>query len=201
MLLFRYNPDKSKEHDDIRAAADKAYGDMAKHTLRLVDGSKADELKEQGIEKLVELIWAGEKSKNLDFDKWHKEACDSLRQIYNNKTKNDNGTLTYGQAQKWVNMTIKYLDIIYAIWGFDECATPLEQYAHVPVDSIMLDIVEEKLGVKKPCKSWSKWDNYMEYLEYQHSITEAVSKLDAENEYEMTSLNPLQWEMFNWSAR
>lgn len=201
MLLFGYDSDNSKEHDDIRAAADKAYGDMARHTLHIVDSSAREELKNQGIEKLVELIRSGEKTKGLDFDKWHKNACESLRQIYTNQTTNDNGTLTYGQAQKWVNMTIKYLDIIYAVCGFDDCETPLERVAHLPIDSIMFDIVKKKLGIKKPSKSWSKWDNYSEYLDYQHEISDAIVKIDSLEEYGMISLNPLQWEMLNWSPK
>ncbi|MDO9538187.1 MAG: hypothetical protein Q7J68_07700 [Thermoplasmata archaeon] len=38
------------------------------------------------------------------FDKWHQESCEKLIRYY----KGEGLECTYGQAQKWFNMTLKY---------------------------------------------------------------------------------------------
>ena len=40
-----------------------------------------------------------------DFDKWHKECCDKLIKTF------DKQLFTYGQAQKWINMSLKNLHL------------------------------------------------------------------------------------------
>lgn len=42
----------------------------------------------------------------IDFDKWHEETCVLVCDI---AKKNKVRDFSYGQAQKWVNMTLKYM--------------------------------------------------------------------------------------------
>lgn len=115
---------------------------------------------------------------------WHRAACDTMR----NKANNPSGDLpllkpnhqfTYGQAQKWVNMSLKYLYVM----GFDDMGH-IEQVIHVPVDSLIIDAANE-LDVRWPSTSWSKLDNYSEYLTYQKKLRQKVQDSTA---------CPLAWE-------
>lgn len=100
------------------------------------------------------------------FDQWHRCACAGLIgcflpfQCY------------YGQAQKWINMTIKYC------WFFRD-ESELEAWypiAHVPVDEFILRAAKEA-GVNRPCEKWSRWDNPNEYEEFQKLIRNEADEL------------------------
>src|SRR5208282_3617867 len=95
------------------------------------------------------------------YDQWHHNFCISLKGIYK-----DAGFLHFsiGQAQKWVNMKLKY------IYTFGEVKIPgfvsLYRYCHVPLDNIII----EKLvpyGFPKFAQAWSRIDEYQEYLQRQ----------------------------------
>lgn len=109
-----------------------------------------------------------------DFDKWHRKVCKKIKDIY---FKPYNIVLTYGQAQKWLNMTIKYLYVLGE--------SPLESafaYLHAPIDKIVF----EKSGVAKPNVTWSSWDKYDEYLNYQKELRKKYG-------------NPFIWEFGFWT--
>lgn len=98
------------------------------------------------------------------FDIWHKESCDKLTTEFN---KIINYELFYGQAQKWINMTLKYL---FAIG--DEKINGIDRnykYFHIPLDNIIQDkLVEHKID-RIPIK-WSRIDNYRTYMDYQNKV-------------------------------
>lgn len=125
-----------------------------------------------------------------DFDTWHKEKCD----VICNKM-NGSGllgkTFTYGQAQKWVNMTLKYL------WLLDLLPKEIkEESLHVPIDSFILQKLKEEQvsGVTGSGetyyykgKVWSAITDYEEeYMELQKEIRRIASP------------NPIQWEDPAW---
>ena len=93
------------------------------------------------------------KSQEMDqdrFDKWHESACKRLILFSTN-------VLTYGQAQKWINMTLKNLSLI------DHKATEKTyEFYHVPIDNYILNATDHKLSC-----AWSKLNSYDEYLEFQ----------------------------------
>lgn len=62
---------------------------------------------------------------NKQFDQWHYGVYVSLKQ--------EDETITYGIAQKWINMTLKYLWLIG-----DEDITKIKSSLHVPVDRYIL---------------------------------------------------------------
>ncbi|MDD3085129.1 MAG: hypothetical protein PHU32_04565 [Candidatus ainarchaeum sp.] len=80
----------------------------------------------------------------MKFDYWHNSVCDSIIKKYNNK----NIELKYGQAQKWLNMTIKYLYCLGE--NFDKEFS----FFHIPVDNYILDIALERLNIEKPKSVW-----------------------------------------------
>ena len=84
------------------------------------------------------------------FDSWHQSVCDRLI-CYSE------GVLTYGQAQKWINMTLKYISM------FNHSITESTyEYYHVPVDNYILQTTNYKLS-----KPWSRLNSYEEYLNFQ----------------------------------
>lgn len=116
-----------------------------------------------------------------EFDEWHNSLCNSIRDTYN---KNNEYTsiyeaFEYGQAQKWVNMTLKNMYLL--------CDDVDESYEvmHVPVDKIILmrafsDNEPAGLGIKTVYKTngefdlnqngdaypWSRW-KYDDYNAFQ----------------------------------
>ncbi len=139
-----------------------------------------------------------------DFDKWHKAKCEEIKEKMNGNYETVNNSdekvleedFTIGQAQKWVNMTLKYL------WLLNALPTGVKpEYLHVPIDSYIIEIAydnknkfENALGLleDKPPKSWSKLSEYDEYFEIQEAIRKAI-KTNTTNE-----TIPIKWESLAW---
>lgn len=165
------------------AASSRAYRDMNR-TIRF-NGmeqeqrnalrSSVDELLEKEI---TSLVVDGVKSQD-EYDKWHFKICEKIRKIYREAGIEFN----YGQSQKWLNMTIKYLFII-GEYSFDG----IFQYLHVPIDNYILDVANKELKIARSVGAWSRWDQYDEqYLEYQKELRNKIDGLD-----------PLRWEFQFW---
>ncbi len=114
-----------------------------------------------------------------DFDIWHLEQCKILNELY---SQNNYHSFHIGQAQKWINMTFKY---IYSygdkyLNGYDE----LYQFCHVPLDNILI----EELKFFNPPKlktSWSRINNYETYLAYQDWFRDKFADLPLDIEFKL----------------
>jgi hypothetical protein len=97
------------------------------------------------------------------FDEWHNDKCNLLKTEY----KELKGyQLTIGQAQKWINMSLKYLFIL----GENRVTGISRNYRffHIPIDNIIQDKLSTKIErIKQP---WSRIDDYSLYLEYQKQV-------------------------------
>lgn len=138
--------------------------------------------------------------KNSDFDDWHKAKCEEIINFMNNSIDKSNTNIlkkdfTIGQAQKWVNMTLKYL------WLLNALPTGVNpEYLHVPIDSYIIKIAYSKkvtfkyaLGLEeKREKSWSKLSKYEKYFKIQEAIRKAI-KTNTTNE-----TIPIKWESLAW---
>jgi len=125
------------------------------------------------------------------FDHWHHTLVLELQKHY--RVADISFCMTYGQAQKWINMTMKYC------WLFGESDLPFLKpwfpAAHIAVDSIILDVVKIKTTIVPPSVPWSKWDNHQEYQSFQTDLrtfaTGFPTVLDLEykwwNEYRQTT--------------
>lgn len=141
-----------------------------------------------------------DKSKCIDegFNLWHKSKCKEIMDTMNSaKTKDGtlilkrNNSFTYGLAQKWVNMTLKYL------WLLGMLPRGLTAKSlHVPVDSFILEkLQEEKVNeirkdgdtYKYKGKSWSQLDDYSDYFDIQTEIGQIAKKT-----------SPIEWEGSAW---
>lgn len=138
----------------LDAAVNRAYIDMAAHTLR---GFKDNDLKWKcrweatiAIKRSI-IEYPCDKG---DFNEWHEYVISQIERKYDPKV------LSYGQAQKWLNMTIKYLFVLGKVIGYKDARldnfvnflskTSPDDY-FVPVDSYVL----KGAGIDKECSSWS----------------------------------------------
>lgn len=130
----------------IDAAINRAYVDMASHTLK---GFAEHQYQEKWklrfeasskIKKALDLLDA-----ESDYTSWHCELCGELQKVYTEKR------LSYGQAQKWVNMTTKYLQVFAVIFKSiddDEGLSKIPEFfwnaanikkLHIPLDRYIME--------------------------------------------------------------
>ncbi len=172
--------------DPLKAASNRAYRDMNRtirfNSLQSTERRKLRECTTTKFSEEIDYLCSCAVKSQDDYDSWHYNVCKSIIKTY---AKSD-VKLTYGQAQKWVNMTIKYLYILEA-YTFDD----VFEYLHIPIDRYILDIVHDELGIESPKVVWSKWDDYdKEYLDYQKKIRNKI-----------IGCEPLRWEFSNWLKR
>lgn len=175
------------EVKNFEGAAHKAYADMARRTLRIKENSKerialkksATEILRQAVEKL--------KNDPSDFPKWHEKSCNALIACYG-------GQLSYGQAQKWLNMLLKYL-YVYDVKGYETLFSPEEKITDLdmPVDSKVIEALHRKYNVKRPPAGWSVWDRNT-YRAYQAAARSALQNIENSDERV-----PFYWELIHWS--
>lgn len=206
-----YSEDCADGYDCISWASEKAYLDMNR-TMTFKDEGKGCEKKRiEWRREGTEIIRKGiDRITEGDYDKIHKDICDDLMNVYEYKLVIRRGgkrtdlptTLTYGQAQKWVNMTLKYLWTLVrldVLKGDVACRiTACEKKLHVPLDSYILRYASgEKMGaspqngLKATIKSvgdWSKLNNYNAYIGYQMEIREKIND----------GAFPMEWELKHW---
>lgn len=169
--------------DEISAASSRAYRDMSR-TIRFNNLLNEDRLllreKVTTIFKdEILILRTSEISNQNEFDLWHKNLCNRIIETY----RDQEIKLTYGQAQKWINMTIKYLYVL----GYSSFENVFD-YLHIPVDNYIFEIAMKQYGVIKPNVAWSKWDDYdCQYLTYKKAIKNKIK-----------DISPLRWEFQNW---
>jgi len=111
---------------------------------------------------LVSVPWSQE-----SFDAWHREACARVTEHF---CENGYATFFAGQAQKWINMAIKYALTLDAVGMLHvEHSSALRQVAHVPIDNFIVGALK-RLGVKPIEGSWSRIAAYDAYMTYQQDV-------------------------------
>ena len=161
----------------IKASIKRAYLDFCRtlHGLREYEGLRdnAEKVLERQINELFKLEIDSQES----FDQWHKSCCDKLIQCFEVY-----GNFHYGQAQKWINMSLKY------IFVFDQQLTDnIYQYFHIPIDNVVLEGLK---GMKRIysftfCCPWSKIDSYEEYLKFQIWFRNTFYGIPMDNEFRL----------------
>lgn len=152
----------------IKQIIKRAYRDASSHVLSVYEKKKDSCYKkaEQCICCFLNNI------RNGDFREQHTCAANSLMGIYKGNTAKEH-RFTLGIAQKWLNMSVKYLFVVYTILkqynegsGFldyyRKSINDIEQNCDIPIDSFILEAVSRKaenttiknaLGIKIPAKS------------------------------------------------
>lgn len=205
--LFNIKYDELADDRDyaLIICAQRAYLDMNR-TLQfnVSDKKKRENFRDRicaiiitGINKLLKCF---DKS---EFDCKHSEICYKITAAAKgtNILKHRNNceeVFYYGQAQKWLNMTMKYMRIM-GFWA-DELK-PLGSYLHVPVDNIVMQKASD-IGVKLPRTDgssgkytdntlpWSKWEpeNYTTFQNELQGRSKEVSPQEL----------PMEWESRVW---
>lgn len=122
----------------------------------------------QNVYKSINKLLDSNINNQEEYDKIHEEECNLLIQKFK-QLYNDSNDLKFhiGQAQKWLNMTLKYL---YAI-GKERHQLSLDNYYlfHIPIDNIIQEKLKEK-GIIPLKVNWSRLDSYIEYIGYQNQV-------------------------------
>ena len=147
------------QHEDlITAAIDKAYGDMAAHTLKVL---KKEEYNEKwacryNATRIIRDSIENYPQNEATFKDWHEKVIVEIKKQYTSR-------LQDGQAQKWLNMTIKYIFVLKEILGEDDerliCIRDFishtdERDYFAPIDSYILKGADIKIE-----KTWSSMDS------------------------------------------
>jgi hypothetical protein len=153
--------------DPLRLCVHRAYLDLNRTLHGFAKLKRADDLRESGIQCVIGILKSLYKTKirsQREFDNWHKTACIRLRALYH---KQGFALFSIGQAQKWVNMSMKYAFTLgeRRLKGF----ASLYRFAHIPIDNILLKKVAALgvLGRASLLGPWSRLDDYATYLTYQ----------------------------------
>lgn len=175
----------------VNAAINRAYVDMAAHTLQGFgeDHKTKWECRYKATEKIKKALKNKDKMEQK-FEKWHTDLCGEIQKVY----KDINIDFTYGQAQKWVNMTTKYLVVFYLIFDNLNDKEKQEkvpkffhnednmQKLHIPLDNYLL----QHYG-KSSFTPWSKMEKpaYDKCREELHKTLEDELKdwIEAANSY------------------
>ncbi len=188
---------------------DRAYKDASSHVLSatpLLAKNPKEKAKENIANKIKEL-----KNNKGDYDKWHDQLCKDIIDTYTNDC--SESTMSYGIAQKWVNMTMKNLMVVCDVACVTDAANSkfveeygplIEEYRkqfHVPVDSYIIDkswLLKQENGVfvNLPLKD----DNIKRNKEYKtpSSYVKAWSKWD---DKEIQDTNKNEYQLFQESLR
>lgn len=132
-----------------------------------------------------------------NYEEWHKDTCEEIRGKYSAVYfEKDTPFFTYGNAQKWVNMSMKYIWML----GFLPAEVP-EPALHIPVDSYIIDAlwdvsqsikfplkegvsVERTRSYEKPSEKvigWSQWKSADYRDTFRNSIRNDAFTLAWEN--------------------
>lgn len=196
-----------QDNDDKNKCARRAYRDLAR-TLRYkyssselkhakedpnVDKFKKDrnswvkEICEELIKSIKEFPEGG------DFNQWHNKKCGELiKKAVGKDLFKEGYSFTWGHAQKWLNMTLKYLWLMKLL-----PPEILPEYLHVPIDSYILDALKDEPLFKNK--------NLIKASKYNEQVWSAMSEAnyynlqsDIKKMLEGGIDSPIEWEGKVW---
>lgn len=203
-----YHKDSEEYKDYIEGDSKRAVGNREKVKVAVKSYIKCWFTKGKNY-SLTELLSL---NSTEDFNEWHRKLCNEIVNIdcdvddleADDKTKSTVkiskllgyvdknitcNVFTYGQAQKLVNMMIKYLYIFYKCEGWNDLDKMVSSF-HVPIDSYVLKAFLGKDKYKE--KSWSKFVDYeKDYMSCQNEIEKFVEDQKAYS-------NAFEWELNRW---
>ncbi|MBR0533572.1 MAG: hypothetical protein IJK19_02640 [Bacteroidales bacterium] len=183
---FLLNAYFGKVDSPVHTAANTAYLDLNRtiefKKSKTISVKQKKELRQRVVDTIIASI-KDIKSKDainqVVFDNWHRDLCRAIIKIYSDK----GIKIYYGQAQKWVNMTFKYLSVINRAF-----TSEYFKFLHAPIDSIVIDIASDGFHLKRPDIRWSRMDE-KEYIDYQNRLRSVSHK---------NNLCPMLWEFRIW---
>lgn len=178
------------------------------------------------VEKSVKELYES----GIAFDDWHKNLCKEICNKYgkicdNNAYPLANSFFSYGNAQKWVNMTIKNLYVIsgaYLAVGSEDNKSFFESVAsrsgeyHIPLDNIILGEIykQELLGSRKdgPIRKSGRKEPSYYITDVKNGTKHAWSRIPSmecyktfremlEDAIHAKKEIPIEWECRSWIER
>lgn len=201
----------------------RAYRDMCR-SLTYFKGDKAKN-KTQIIKENIEYICNAISKLNADFDNdkfdsWHKGICHKIKKSFDNSKilTSCDGKMTIGQAQKWLNLVLKYVYMIFKYRKSKkyDVIVKIKPCLHIPLDSYILKyitkksdlalvtreinqnlIINNKISSLRNLKSYgnpktAKIDNNLTtYMDVQKSLRKTILDFN-------TNVTPIDWEIKHW---
>jgi hypothetical protein len=116
-----------------------------------------------------------------EFDAWHRATTFQFIET----ARDLRFRLTVGQAQKWVNMSIK--NGIALGERLKPGLSSVYEVAHVALDQIVLEGLKRKKGMPRQLVrgAWSKIDDYEDYMDCQRWIRQNLPGIPVEEEFRL----------------
>ena len=176
-----------------------------------------EEIKQKVVEQLKkELLRYQHHTGKEFFDEWHNNICKIILSFYE-EINEDKSLFTYGNAQKIINMSLKYLYMLSKVDNFSEIKSGLrsileeirkdEYYLNIPIDSYIIDSLWEKTDIYLPILSGDRNKQYShnyEHVEGWSNWTEKmymnlIGSINKSNLFD--GKTPLDWESEQWIAQ
>ena len=162
-----------KIEDEIDTAVRTAYRDLCRTIRGFSKHKRHDEIFgncAQIVYDYIKKINSYSSFTQNQFDFLHKLTCDRLITFFEDQE------FTYGQAQKWINMSLKYVSM------FNHRMTEkYYEYCHVPIDNYIL----KSTNYKQFDTAWSKIASYEKYDEFQKWFRNNYEGIPLDNEFRM----------------
>jgi hypothetical protein len=177
--LLRLAFGSNVESDPLSVCVDTAYLDFNRTLHGISKLKNAEKLHGDAVDVLTKSLAELKEMLKVSidqttFDNWHEATCAKLISVYTGSH-----PVYGGQAQKWVNMILKYIYTLgeERISGF-EAAYP---YCHAPLDTKVIDGLAKYDFPALSC-AWSRLD-YHEYFERQKWIRNRFTLVPLEVEF------------------
>ena len=164
--------------DPFKAAVKRAYLDFNRTLHKFGANGQRQETCAKAEQQLItqlQSMLTEEMASQEQYDQWHRDCCDQLIEAFRAVGKHK---MYYGQAQKWINMALKYLFVLDR-----ELTSRNYQYFHIPIDNIVLD---KLAAMSKPPvlnTAWSRIDSFEEYLRFQVWYRTTFAGVPMDNEF------------------
>jgi hypothetical protein len=144
-----------------------AYRDLQR-TVRGIAGHDKGDIP-QRVRRLM--LEAKHARTQAEFDRWHHAACKELIAAFCGIGYQ---RFTIGQAQKWLNMTLKYIFVLGdRLGGYEN----VYGYCHVPLDQFVMEAARPLgLPALPGTGAWSTLSDYDVYMERQRWFRERFSE-------------------------
>ncbi len=158
-------------------------------TLRGIEPEQSEIFKDTVVAFINNLLTSSPENQE-DFDLLHRRCCEKCLDA-------KGGTrIHYGQAQKLLNMSLKYLYNEYAVYRgkVNQLRFPennVEHLFHLPIDSQIRDFLINNCHFIAPTRlPWSQW-NYEHYFSFQSQLRQRLNP----------QYSPLEIDYMLWNTK
>jgi hypothetical protein len=183
--LARY---KNNPAENITAIVQLAYLDVNR-TMKHINPKQSCQLKEI-TGSFIKNLLVNPPFNQQDFDRLHDNCCERCISL----SSPDGANIHYGQAQKLINMSLKYLYNEYATYINNQNYlnfpnNNIEDFFHLPIDSQIRDSLVLNHSFINPTRlPWSQWGKE-HYISFQLQLRKRIK----------SNFKPLEIDYFLWN--